>query len=1660
MKKTIKILILTLLILLTVGITTSKAVTTISAGTSVNSIIAGLESGDKKIRISTSVRKQNVNIFCRQYGQVLSVSDFYIDSSAPNISNNSKAAYVLSSSYDKDTRQKAYWNVLGQNSTENNLAKEAKAYYNFISNYNANVSINKSNAITEYNGNTKTYGPITINYNTTSYNNKSFGGFYYAFVNQSGEQINSGISLCNVGGTTDIGSGSRTINGISYKEVGSGYSNKNLSIRVTDSNINWARLVVKSWKLSVSVEYKQIEGKKIKEGISYCTVCEDNITNSITVNNSTINDMDWNHSSMPLLKSAGNILGIEGQYWKFKNTTIEYTNENKNKFKFMGVCSDNMPVNITIDGTSLTESTGRFLCKGCNNGIAYANATAFKNHIISNPSNHETSETAFFIICKVCGEPFSTEEELAQHYWDRHKSEAYKRTIYNYIPWIPGCGNSGCGKLRPVGYKEQHLTVYCGKTITKALGNEAYIDMEFEPAIQKLTLVKVDAENGNKLSGAEFTATFGNVKSYNIGNQKFAGNKPYTFTVNQSIAITNVVFQDKLQPITVTITETKAPNGTSSYYYKKLDGTITIKIGFANNGLTNQGVSYNGTDNINNSNISISGFQVTLNVPNIRLIDVSGTVWIDGNTGVKPVIAPNGTMENTEMKVSNVLVKLSGDNMELYGADGKLLSLTDANTTTKTNSNGTYQFKGLRYGRNYLVTFNYDGVHYTTPSVTNYTNQANNAIEVNRADFNTKFQTIKYNQTATGIALDYAYDNKVSNLNTLSVENEGNVKYPIVVDGHLEMGNVKTEFNMTANTTKTQYTANTTNLNLGLVRRGADFALATNLLNADVIINGKTTTYNCLDLTTYSDTNVNDSNIVIDLRKSKEIVPEYNLFLYSSDYNYRIRDYVNSQAMNDYYYDDNIAPDGTKTGDELEVNVTYTLQIENQANVAATVKEIKYNLDEKYTLNRIYTIENGEQNAITEYSVNGNIITITKTIDFNGYGVKTLYVEFKVNKEDEGSLKDALKTGVFNNTAEVTSYSTAEGLIDLDSQPGNYINNTQIEDDCDEASGVNIEIKENEIRTISGTVFDQDNKNIKVDNVIVQLIEIKEVNGKNYEYIWQETVSGTNKVKAMKYDGTSLVTYETDVAQGSGNYKFLDYVELEDNTVVGFIPGNYIVRFIYGDGTTYELTDSTLSSRVKYNGQDYKSALNSNFADEWFDQSKYQAGASVARDNEARRLENMAWSVNVDPEKGLLLKLLNLQDPEKISDYVDNYLSINKVEKTTFISVYNKYLSPDIEDVTTQNVKDLMATITLNGTWMCADTAKINVPVDSESNQVSGENTTTVTPGNSYIKDIAEINLGLLKRPETKIEIEKKLTQMVLRASNGQTLVSAYFDGNEIQGQTDGLQVINLPGGEGKWIFSVSPTDINTVIDGASLEYTYKIIVKNTGSEDTLNQNLTTAYNDNTINYERFLRTIADNVKTENDDNYFLGKYLGAGYYNGETGSVVKTEVTSIYDYINNELSAFEEGTKNLRNKGNMNHYLLNDAFNPISLQVNTVLETTVPTGKMAPSDLYNEYEVTLGKNPLSSTSTLDFMNYVAEVMSYTNAAGRRTLTSTPGNAEAVNKFKAIALEEDEARVEEVQIEPALGEDGKTNNIWLISIISGVIVIAAGAFIIKKYIVK
>ena len=1495
----------------------------------------------------------------------------YVPNIDENFDNDYAREYILSTTdYTEDEKQLAYYCIIGDEKGEAN-----ELYYKAIEYQKMRLAekqdlitiIKDEDAKTSVSGENLVYGPIYLKYPYgTIATRREWAGAYYAFFDEDGNNISDKVKLCTLenGEYKEVSSVLATSGEMKgyYKITSGSYNKTELYISVSDRYLLKVFMKARSFQIVKTAEIHRYEGSiYIQAGSYLCNSC----------------------------KSKGGIIKNGRRYSTSYTTSYEYIEST--------LGSPPPAYKDNVYGSGGTSSNRNFVRTD-----RILDGHTKKYHSIGMLGGG-------YFRCYDCGKVgkgSSCYELVPQYkYVDIYIYRVEIRT-HSYL------GPAGCGASHPI-YKNgvQIQTWYCGNNYSAG-----YIDSQAREKVEETgekeelyDWAEIEIELGATIEVEKKWDDYENI--YEIRPERIYFNV-YRSIDNENwellkedidYVVSNEIIDKSTWKVFIAGLLRYDENG-NEYHFKVEETPLDY-----------YDPTYPDGNLPDFSDNPVYGYITIDN--KLKHINMSGYVWIDGQTGIKPAVTNNGIMDDSEQRFENIVVYL------YYKSpiDGSISKVAE----TVTDANGYYEFKDQKIGY-YYVEFYYDGVHYEdTIKVENpgeddiiskaFEDVSNNTKPANRREtFNSRFQTITYQKSNDGTTLNYNYSDKKS---TLITNNEGATT-------------IKTEFQMTAETPLELIKIDEGNLNLGLVRRGTDIALSTDVYDANVTINGQETTY------TY---NRKDNTIEIGTTQTSEEV-SYNLNLYVSDYNYRIRDYANTQNFQEKDYMSDGTTAGITTGAELQVYVTYELNLQNQSTKTTRINEVKYTYDEKYTF--VGLTDNS-------YSVQNQEDTNTLTINLNGLSLgdgetKTLYLKFLVTENN-----NAVNLGDFSNKAEITSYSTDEGLIDADSQPGNFVNNSQVEDDSDTAGGLKITVPSNYERIITGKVFDKEGNN--VNDVIVQLIELKTVNGKIYEYIWQETVSGTNSGFRLNSDGSALETYSYDPQDGFYQFR-------------GFIPGDYIVRFIYGDGTTYDMTGNV----IKYNGQDYKSMPDANYKAEWYNSSSYGEGASVARDNEARRLETMAYSVEVNAVKGILLKLLN-------NPTVDD---LNETEKEILFATYNHYYDPDltgVDQVSNDVISKLLKEQTLKNTWMCAETSKIKVAVDTEN--IANTAVTTNVDGliKNYVNSINNIDFGLELRPVTKIELKKYITGFKLVTANGQTLVNAYIDVNEylndttdisnkVQGIKDNVTIL-----DNVWQYEVVPTEINTIVDGANLEFEYTLVVRNTGDLDYLSAELANVYNNSDIGtYKNTLITRATEVKNYIRNGTYrtnIGNSVGASYYTSGTGEAkVLTEVINIRDYVNNDLTFVfaYEGKVDIDASASKTHRILRDDYSMQEATINTILKTTESTGKMENSGNAVMYTVTLGKNPISSTGNLSFDTYIAEVMSYTNAAGRRAMTSTPGNAEIVDQERREGKlhEIDEADTGRIQIGVATGEDEKTNYIIIIAVAVGIAVVAIGAYVVKKYIIK
>lgn len=705
-------------------------------------------------------------------------------------------------------------------------------------------------------------------------------------------------------------------------------------------------------------------------------------------------------------------------------------------------------------------------------------------------------------------------------------------------------------------------------------------------------------------------------------------------------------------------------------------------------------------------------------------------------------------------------------------------------------------------------------------------------------------------------------------------------------------------------------------VNLGLVERSKiDLAVTQDVYTVTTTVNEKQEEYiyNARGILSLFDANLKQTEAYRGISYTRE--------LYNADYQYRVDDYkMNSLNKLDRNGNDKTAEieniQRVKTEEtEQRVFVTYKITLVNQVVLqSATINELtdyfdpSYKLVEEDTYQKIQnsdgTVENKlvakqsffvieDSDSATEYKldweqtgmVDGLKSMKTVRTASGKVGLEDViigagdemyvFVTFEVEKDDNR----AIQLGEKQNIVEISNYTSLEkgstnkrhslGLIDKDSEPDNisigYYND--YEDDTDAAPILNLKLYSTDIRTINGYAWNdertitlptdqvvgnglREENEEKINGVRVQLIEIirDQDTGQDYEYVWKEMYTGEDAYSYVASKGsleniergetltTGSIVNDTNLgAVEDGEYKFHDY-----------LAGNYIVRFIYGDTYKTYLAEGSENAEgegrneASYNGHDYKTTAyqkGNNLYSTWYDLNNVTQNNKLysdAKDDSTRRKFVNKYSSTLQNNIGEILASFDGREDK-------NY--------------YNEAKHQELR----------------NNTWMFADTAKINMNVEYNTTEANG------LEEQSY--SIRNIDLGLEKRPETKLELTKEITDITITLENGETIISTsagitqnvnWVSNKRIEQKGNDYKRDNL-----KYTYRQGKIHIymdEEVLQGTNIRITYKITVTNKSEIDYTGQN---------------------------------GE-LGYVYYTGEESSadkIVTTKVNKIIDYVDNSLT-------------------------------------------------------------------------------------------------------------------------------------------------------------
>lgn len=835
---------------------------------------------------------------------------------------------------------------------------------------------------------------------------------------------------------------------------------------------------------------------------------------------------------------------------------------------------------------------------------------------------------------------------------------------------------------------------------------------------------------------------------------------------------------------------------------------------------------------------------VTIGKEIILTKELSGKVFIDNDGG--KVNEGNNKYDSGE--------GLSPVDVRLYDASNNSLV-----AVTNTDQYGGYKFEGLSRFKTYYVRFSYNGMIYTNVATGTEANSSK-ATETaqnhgnNRINFNSKFAEIgsyPANYKTTDILTGAIITNKTYLQEDIVelyqkvvkeiVKNGGNEKaaYQTVISNNSSINDIKNKVQFIADCTINAYTVESykmttdiSNVNLGIKARPTfDLALYKDVLKAQVSINGKTETY-------YYDARKQSGDFSLGITENFYSTSMRTAYINGKNFtnNAQTRE-VETDTYQLNMRETDIVNGGTSynltDAEKLQILVTYKIAIRNQSNILGSVTEVVDYYDTNYKFVEAYvgdvkgnktgevtkhdTSMYGNEYKSTKNSYNTMYLRATTQTNIASAQEQYIYVVLELNNASEVlnskliQNKDTLNA---LNLAEINGYKTGEGLIDIDSNPGNLnisniaaltqdnlINYPNIrsmyEDDTSRAPVVIYKLFDS--RTIEGTVF-EDNTG-KTNKVYTNQIRVG--NGKLDDK--DIGIAGV-KVELIEVKNNQQTVRLTTKTDKNGKYIFKD-----------FLPGDYIIRYTYGSDDDTAMTKASVYYKglndKSYNGQDYRSTTYAQqTGDYWY---TTQNGLSDATDNKDR----------------------------------DNaIISYARTENGTAIvnhkaEVFSAYENPQGSHIT-KEVNRQLANELESKMYRYADTPKMVVEIEYATKETTG------TQIHEY--KITGVDFGIVERAKSELTIDQDVKHIKVTAADGNTIL---FD---TETGTNNLQWI------GKGDISKYDTKelINIIMDdelisGSKLEITYYLTVTNNSEKDG---NATTIAK-NILNY------VSNNLNFDVEDN-------------------------------------------------------------------------------------------------------------------------------------------------------------------------------------------------
>ena len=771
----------------------------------------------------------------------------------------------------------------------------------------------------------------------------------------------------------------------------------------------------------------------------------------------------------------------------------------------------------------------------------------------------------------------------------------------------------------------------------------------------------------------------------------------------------------------------------------------------------------------------------------MRDIIISGTVWNDlalDKTNSKY----NGLYDSAdEEKLSGIKVYLyrhtnSGNShikTTTTDNDGKYSFSLDYIKGPKTK--GTNRWNGTYYS--YYVVFEYDGIMYTsTPDGKTFKSVNNTQYKV---DSNAREKLD--NETFDGVV---GKSRKQFNNSFSTINSRSGIGYTTTNEnGYIPQSNHT--FNSSMN-----MQSSTSLINIGDYTEDQLKYIGLGLRGRDIFDLELTTDVDQIKITVNNEQGVYQNTNTAEFRKSDNLEDKIAKEDMKTAVSERANTYLNNQEQKVRESDYNVDTENAKYKEEQgisHVEVRYKITVKNTSVTRGTATKITNYYDKNYTFVGAYANLNDAENYINELEAsndttrnNCSCATINTPANMlNQMDTMEIYVVYTLNNPAD-NLKNINKDNPFVtlNLAEIFEYKTecgqnqteyTRGLIDKDSAPGsvavekvrlsegtsdlttlNYyfnrdsLNKFKYEDDTyatptifvaamdDNGTPDNPNDDTYSKRAIVGTVFEDYTRIIGNED---EDIRVKTGDGvQDTTYNIEPGVEGiTVRLYEVTSEGAKLRF--TSKTNENGQYFF-----------EGYLPGQYIVKYEYGDTNQTFLLDNEPNTK-SYNGEDFQSTNNTGS----FESNKLDS-------------HELTWYV-YNESKGISTATDVVGTRQDVSTNVTNFTD---AQMTVLNNARDGMSEKDakVGEVTVESIR--------NATQMEALTNKMRLTM--EKSILDGNEIKQDKAFKEYV--VGNMNFGIAEVPVTTIDMQKHVHSFTITDSTGTNILA----GAEID--TDNTSVV------------------------------------------------------------------------------------------------------------------------------------------------------------------------------------------------------------------------------------------------------------------------------